>query len=78
MTRNQWRRAFSHIIIVLCGLSVIIALIPLALRGVTYRPASAAVILRRNLFVYGFGGLVVPFIGIKIIDVLLVAMHLAS
>ena len=57
---------------------IIIALIPLALRGVTYRPASAAVILRRNLFVYGFGGLVVPFIGIKIIDVLLVAMHLAS
>src|ERR1700743_34956 len=55
---------------------IIIALIPLALRGVTYRPASAAVILRRNLLVYGFGGLVVPFVGIKIIDVLLVNTHL--
>ncbi|HEY4217223.1 MAG TPA: potassium-transporting ATPase subunit KdpB [Gemmatimonadaceae bacterium] len=55
---------------------IIIALIPLALRGVRYRPASAAVILRRNLFVYGFGGLVVPFIGIKLIDMLLVVTHL--
>jgi K+-transporting ATPase ATPase B chain len=57
---------------------IIVALIPLALRGVTYRPAPAAVILRRNLFVYGFGGLVVPFIGIKLIDVLLVLTHLSS
>jgi len=57
---------------------IIIALIPLALRGVTYRPAPAAVILRRNLLVYGVGGLIVPFIGIKIIDVLLVLTHLAS
>jgi len=57
---------------------IIIALIPLALRGVTYRPASAAVILRRNLFVYGFGGLIIPFVGIKLIDVLLVMSHLAS
>jgi K+-transporting ATPase ATPase B chain len=57
---------------------IIIALIPLALRGVTYRPAPAAAILRRNLFVYGVGGLIVPFIGIKIIDVLLVLTHLAS
>jgi K+-transporting ATPase ATPase B chain len=55
---------------------IIIALIPLALRGVRYRPASAAIILRRNLVVYGFGGLVVPFIGIKAIDLLLVAVHL--
>jgi K+-transporting ATPase ATPase B chain len=55
---------------------IIIALIPLALRGVRYRPASAAVILRRNLFVYGFGGLVVPFIGIKLIDMLLVVTRL--
>ena len=47
---------------------IIIALIPLALRGVKYRPLGAAAILRRNLFVYGLGGLVVPFIGIKIID----------
>src|SRR4029079_6680794 len=57
---------------------IIIALIPLALRGVAYRPASAAVILRRNLIIYGFGGLVVPFVGIKLIDVLLVMTHLAS
>ncbi|MEP6833978.1 MAG: potassium-transporting ATPase subunit KdpB [Gemmatimonas sp.] len=51
---------------------VIIALIPLALRGVRYRPAHASVILRRNLLVYGIGGLVVPFVGIKLIDVVLV------
>jgi K+-transporting ATPase ATPase B chain len=56
---------------------IIIALIPLALRGVTYRPASAAAILRRNLVVYGLGGLIVPFLGIKLIDVLLVAVGLA-
>src|SRR5262245_35036504 len=55
---------------------IIIALIPLALRGVTYRPAAAAVILRRNLLIYGFGGLVVPFVGIKLIDVLLVLTRL--
>jgi K+-transporting ATPase ATPase B chain len=57
---------------------IIIALIPLALRGVIYRPAAAAVILRRNLLVYGVGGLLVPFVGIKLIDVLLVLMHLAA
>ena len=44
------------------------ALIPLALKGVRYRPAPAASLLRRNLLVYGLGGLIVPFIGIKIID----------
>ena len=55
---------------------VIIALIPLALRGVRYRPAPAATILRRNLLVYGVGGLIVPFIGIKVIDVLLTISHL--
>jgi len=55
---------------------IIIALIPLALRGVRYRPAAAAVILRRNLIVYGVGGLVLPFIGIKAIDMLLVLAHL--
>ncbi len=49
---------------------IIIALIPLALRGVAYRPLGAAAILRRNLLVYGAGGLVVPFVGIKVIDVL--------
>jgi K+-transporting ATPase ATPase B chain len=55
---------------------IIIALIPLALRGVRYRPAAASVILRRNLVIYGLGGLVVPFVGIKLIDVLLVLAHL--
>jgi K+-transporting ATPase ATPase B chain len=55
---------------------IIIALIPLALRGVRYRPAAAAVILRRNLFIYGLGGLVVPFVGIKLIDVILVGLRL--
>jgi K+-transporting ATPase ATPase B chain len=57
---------------------IIIALVPLALRGVAYRPAAAAVILRRNLFIYGVGGLIVPFAGIKLIDLLLVATRLAS
>jgi K+-transporting ATPase ATPase B chain len=56
---------------------IIIALIPLALRGVKYRPMSAAALLRRNLLIYGFGGLVVPFIGIKLIDVIIHAIGLA-
>jgi K+-transporting ATPase ATPase B chain len=55
---------------------IIVALIPLALRGVRYRPAGAAAILRRNLVIYGIGGIIVPFIGIKAIDVALVALHL--
>ncbi|MFY9509627.1 MAG: potassium-transporting ATPase subunit KdpB [Rubrivivax sp.] len=56
---------------------VIVALIPLALKGVRYRPVGAAALLRRNLLVYGLGGVIVPFIGIKAIDLLLVATHLA-
>jgi K+-transporting ATPase ATPase B chain len=55
---------------------IIVALIPLALRGVTYRPVPAAALLRRNLLVYGLGGLILPFVGIKLIDVVLVALHL--
>ena len=55
---------------------IIIALIPLALRGVHYRPAPASAILRRNLFVYGFGGILVPFAGIKLIDLVLNAIGL--
>ncbi len=55
---------------------IIVALIPLALTGVKYRAMGAAVLLRRNLAIYGVGGLIVPFIGIKAIDLLLVAMHL--
>jgi K+-transporting ATPase ATPase B chain len=56
---------------------VIIALIPLALRGVKYRPMSAAALLRRNLLIYGLGGIVVPFAGIKLIDVIIHAVGLA-
>ncbi|MDE2580503.1 MAG: HAD-IC family P-type ATPase, partial [Rhodospirillales bacterium] len=56
---------------------VIVALIPLALRGVAYRPIGAAAILRRNLLIYGLGGIVVPFVGIKLIDMLVIALHLA-
>jgi K+-transporting ATPase ATPase B chain len=47
---------------------IIVALIPLALRGVTYKPVGAASILRRNLMIYGVGGIIIPFIGIKLID----------
>ena len=55
---------------------IIVALIPLALRGVAYRPVGAAAILRRNLLIYGVGGLIVPFIGIKLIDLLVGAAGL--
>lgn len=56
---------------------IIVGLIPLALRGIGYRPMSAAALLQRNLLVYGLGGIVVPFLGIKLLDMLIVAMHLA-
>jgi potassium-transporting ATPase ATP-binding subunit len=56
---------------------IIIALIPLALRGVRYRPVGAAAILTRNLLIYGVGGVIVPFIGIKAIDLVVAALHLA-
>ncbi|MCI0455630.1 MAG: potassium-transporting ATPase subunit KdpB [Gemmataceae bacterium] len=56
---------------------IIAALIPLALRGVKYRPVEAARLLRNNLLIYGLGGLVVPFVGIKLIDLILVALGLA-
>ena len=56
---------------------VIIALIPLALRGVKYRPIGAAALLRQNLMIYGVGGVIVPFIGIKIIDMLITGFRLA-
>ena len=55
---------------------IIIALIPLALKGVPYRAVGAARLLRDNLLIYGVGGLIAPFIGIKLIDLLLVALHL--
>jgi K+-transporting ATPase ATPase B chain len=56
---------------------VIIALIPLALKGVKFRPLGAARILRRNLLIYGLGGILVPFIGIKMIDMIITAVQLA-
>jgi K+-transporting ATPase ATPase B chain len=56
---------------------IIVALIPLALKGVKYEPKAADVLLRNNLLIYGVGGIVVPFIGIKAIDLFLVALHLA-
>jgi potassium-transporting ATPase ATP-binding subunit len=55
---------------------IIVFLIPLALRGIAYKPIGAAALLQRNLVVYGLGGVVVPFVGIKIIDVFLVVLHL--
>jgi K+-transporting ATPase ATPase B chain len=56
---------------------IIVALIPLALRGVKYRPVGAATVLRRNLLVYGLGGILVPFVGIKLIDLFITAVGLA-
>jgi potassium-transporting ATPase ATP-binding subunit len=56
---------------------IIVALIPLALRGVRYRPIGAAALLRRNLLIYGIGGIIAPFAGIKLIDVIVTAVHLA-
>ena len=56
---------------------IIIALIPLALRGVKYKAMSAAALLRRNLLIYGLGGVIAPFPGIWLIDKLLVFLHLA-
>jgi K+-transporting ATPase ATPase B chain len=56
---------------------IIVALIPLALRGVRYRAIGAAALLRRNLLIYGVGGIIAPFIGIKLIDLLITAVHLA-
>ena len=56
---------------------VIIALVPLSLRGVAYRAAPAADLLRRNLLIYGLGGILAPFLGIKAIDLFITAVHLA-
>jgi K+-transporting ATPase ATPase B chain len=54
---------------------IIPALIPLALRGIRYRPVGASALLRRNLLIYGLGGIIVPFVGIKLIDMVLVLLH---
>lgn len=56
---------------------IIIALIPLALRGVRYRPLGAANLLRRNLLIYGLGGVIAPFLGIKLLDIAIRFLHLA-
>ncbi len=57
--------------------SIIIALIPLSLKGVRYRAIGAGPLLRRNLLIYGVGGVIIPFVGIKAIDILITALHLA-
>jgi K+-transporting ATPase ATPase B chain len=57
---------------------IIVALIPLALKGLAYRPLGAAAILRRNLLLYGLGGLAAPFVGIKLIDLGLTALRIVS
>ena len=77
---NIMRLGTSHSAIlsaVIFNALIIIALIPLALRGVAYRPVGAASLLRRNLLIYGVGGIVTPFIGIKLIDVVVSTLHLA-
>ena len=56
---------------------IIVALIPLALKGIKFRPLGAAAVLRRNLLIYGLGGVIVPFIGIKLIDLIVATLHLA-
>ena len=56
---------------------IIIALIPLSLKGVRYRPIGAAQLFRRNLWIYGGGGVIIPFIAIKAIDLIVTALHLA-
>jgi K+-transporting ATPase ATPase B chain len=56
---------------------IIVALIPLALKGVAYRPIGAGKLLARNLMVYGVGGIIIPFVGIKAIDVIVTALGLA-
>ena len=57
---------------------IIPALIPVALRGVKYRPLGADTLLRKNLFIWGLGGVIIPFIGIKLIDVVMVALRLVA
>ena len=79
-TLNVMRLATPHSAIlsaVIFNALIIIALIPLALKGVKYAPMSAAALLRRNLLIYGVGGLMVPFIGIKAIDLVITALRLA-
>src|SRR5438093_13746715 len=69
--------AFAIFSAVIFNALIIIALIPLALRGVAYKPIGALAILQRNLLIYGLGGVIIPFIGIKLIDLIITALHLA-
>jgi K+-transporting ATPase ATPase B chain len=78
-TLNVMRLHSSHSAIlsaVIFNAVIIVALIPLALRGVSYRPRSAGAMLRRNLAIYGMGGVIAPFIGIKLVDLLVTALRL--
>ncbi len=80
-TLNVMRLSTPHSAVlsaVIFNALIIVALIPVALRGVAYRAQGAASILRRNLLIYGLGGVVVPFVGIKIIDVILTILHLTA
>jgi K+-transporting ATPase ATPase B chain len=77
---NVMRLATPHSAVlsaVIFNALIIVVLIPLALRGVRYRPMGAADLLRRNLLVYGLGGIVAPFLGIKLIDLAVRFLHLA-
>ena len=76
---NLMRLATPHSAVlsaVIFNALIILALIPLALRGVKFRPIGAGALLRRNLLIYGLGGIIIPFIGIKLIDLVLVVLHL--
>jgi K+-transporting ATPase ATPase B chain len=80
-TLNVMRLSTPHSAVlsaVIFNALIIVTLIPLALHGVTYRPEGAAAVLRRNLLIYGLGGVIVPFIGIKVIDLILTALHLTT
>jgi K+-transporting ATPase ATPase B chain len=80
-TLNIMRLATPHSAVlaaVIFNALIIVALIPLALRGVKYRAIGAAALLRRNLLLYGVGGIILPFAGIKLIDLILVALHLTA
>jgi potassium-transporting ATPase ATP-binding subunit len=74
MRLTTWQSAILSAVIF--NALIIVALIPLALRGVTYRPRGADLVLRDNVLIYGLGGIIIPFAGIKLIDMLLAALHL--
>jgi K+-transporting ATPase ATPase B chain len=80
-TLNIMRLATPHSAIlsaIIFNALIIVALIPLALRGVPYRPRGADAVLRENVLIYGLGGIIIPFIGIKAIDLILVGLHLTG